>query len=133
MKTSLCLVTDGLEIGWSVGSKIKSVVLSLRCILESSEGLLKVKSEILLLLVWDGAQALVFLKLRNIICSIQPVLVTSAISKDGDTAEGLRTQTETRRKLGENTKDRASAGRLHSLYLAAVLKPQRSLTVFFDQ
>lgn len=81
MKTSLCLVTDGLEIGWSVGSKIKSVVLSLRCILESSEGLLKVKSEILLLLVWDGAQALVFLKLRNIICSIQPVLVTSAISK----------------------------------------------------
>ena len=81
MKISICLVTDALETGRSVGSKIKSVVLSLRCILESSEGLLKVKSEVLLLLVWDGAQALVFLKLHNIICSIQPVLVTSAVSK----------------------------------------------------
>ena len=42
---------------------------------------LKVKLGILLLLVWDGAQALVFLKLHNIIRSIHPTLVTSAVRR----------------------------------------------------
>lgn len=88
MKISTCIVTDtsrnrmecweGADL---LGSKAESVVLNLRCILESSEGLLKVQLGILLLLVWDGAQVLVFLKLHSIICSIHSALVTSAVSR----------------------------------------------------